>query len=152
MNAANLPNFQSALQLIAATPGYEMAARELAQLAKMGRLYFDASLEDRAKTGLLKTITIGPESAASSPLSLAQTLVHEQFHLHQNPLLKTVSFWSGVATGSPVMARYERPAYRAAWEFLEAAARVHPHLAAEAHAEQNAISLVFENCFGDELW
>lgn len=147
MNATDSPNFQSALQLIAATPGYEKTAHELKRLAQSGRMRFDASLEDRAQTGLLKTIVIGPEAMESSPLSLAQTLVHEQFHLHQNPLLKTVSFWSGVATRTSVMARYERPAYRAAWEFLQAVACAHPLLANAARAEQNAIRLVFENDF-----
>jgi hypothetical protein len=151
MNAADLPNFQSALQLIATTPGYEMTARELNQLAQKRRIFLDESLADRAQTSLLKTIVLGPEAVASSPLSLAQTLVHEQFHLHQNPLLKTVSFWSGVATRTPVMARFERPAYRAAWAFLEAAARTHPGLSSEARAEQNAIRLVFENDFKQNL-
>jgi hypothetical protein len=152
MNAADLPNFQRALQLIAATSGYEMMARELNQLTQMRRILVDETLADRAQTSLLKTITLGPEAIASSPLSLAQTLVHEQFHLHQNPLLKTVSFWSGTLTRTPVMARYERPAYRAAWKFLESAARAHPHLTSEARGEQNAIQLVFENDFGGALW
>jgi hypothetical protein len=151
MNAADLPNFQSALQLLAATPGYEMMARELNQLAQKRRILVDESLADRAQTGLLKTIVLGPEAAASSPLSLAQTLVHEQFHLHQNPLLKTVSFWSGIATRTPVMARFERPAYRAAWVFLEAVACAHSCLSSEARAEQNAIRLVFENDYRQNL-
>ncbi len=151
MNATDVSNFQNALQLLAATPGYEKTARELQQLAQSGHLRFDASLQDRAQAGLLKTITIGPEAMASSPLSLAQTLVHEQFHLHQNPLLKTVSFWSGIGTRTPVMARYERPAYRAAWDFLEAAKSAHPHLASEARSEQNAIRIVFENDFKQNL-
>lgn len=151
MNITDFPNFQSALQLIAATPGYEKTAHKLQQLAQSRRVRFDAAMEDRAQTGLLKNIVLGPEAMESSPLSLAQTLVHEHFHLYQNPLLKTVSFWSGMATRTHVMARYERPAYRAAWEFLQVVARTHPHLAGIARAEQNAIRMVFQNDFGQKL-
>jgi hypothetical protein len=71
--------------------------------------------------------------------------------LHQNPLLKTASFWGGVLTRTPVMRRYEQPAYQSAVDFLEAVRRTHPHLADEAQAEQNAIRQVFAADFDGAL-
>lgn len=142
---------EAALELICATPGYERAGGDLARLAAKGKICSRPSLEDRAQAGLLGTILIGPEAAGSSPLSLAQTLVHEYFHLKQNPLLKTVSFWSGVVTRTAVMKRYEQPAYQAALDFLERLKQAHPHLAEDAAAEQTAIRQVFENSFGGSL-
>ena len=94
---------------------------------------------------------LGPESVAASPLSMAQTLVHELYHLHQNPFEKTLSFWLGILTRTPVMRRYERPAYLAAFRFLEAIKASHPHLAREAEVEQRAVAPVFEISFGDSL-
>lgn len=145
------PVLQAALSLIAATPGYQRHAEELRRLAERGRIRFDAAMEARAEAGLTKIITLGPEALTSHPLSVAQTLVHELYHLHQNPFLKTVSFWSGVATGTPVMRRYEQPAYRAAYEFLEVVKTSQPQLAAVAQSEQNAISQVFAQGYGCEL-
>lgn len=142
---------RDALRLIAATPGYDGVAKKLAVLAFRGRIRFHHSLEDRAHAGLLGTITLGPEALESGVLSLAQTLVHEHFHLRQNPFLKTVSFWGGVVSRTPVMRRYERPAYRAAFDFLETVKAAFPHLAEEARAEQTAIQQVFAACFGGEL-
>ena len=76
--------------------------------------------------------------------------MHEHFHLRrQNPLLKTLSFWSGVASRTHVMKRYEQPAYQAAHDFLEAVKQAHPTLAAEAEAEQVAIRGVFAINFGE---
>lgn len=109
------------------------------------------ALQDRAQAGLLGTITLGPEAAEASPVSLAQTLVHEHHHLHQNLLLKTLSFWLGILTRTPVMRRYEQPAYQAAVDFLEAVKRTHPRLAGEAQAEQVAIRQVFAADFGGTL-
>ena len=141
-----------AIGIVRATRGYEKVAQDLAQLASENRIRFDARMEDRAQASLTGKITLGEEAVCSSALSLAQTLVHEHFHLRrQNPLLKTVSFWSGVLSRTPVMARYEKPAYRAAWDFLEAVARSQPHLSSEARAEQNAISQVFQSSFGEPL-
>ena len=141
-----------AIAIVRTTRGYEKVAQDLAQLASENRIRFDARLEDRAQAGLTGTITLGEEAASSSALSLAQTLVHEHFHLRkQNPLLKTVSFWRGVATRTPVMARYEKPAYRAAWDFLEMVARSQPLLANEARAEQSAIAQVFQSGFSEPL-
>lgn len=150
MSKMTLP-LNPAIDLVRRTPGYQKIGVELAQLASENRIRFDATMEDRAQTALSGIITLGEEAVASSALSLAQTLVHEHFHLHQNPLQKTVSFWGGIVSRTPVMARYEKPAYRAAWNFLEAAKMAHPQWAHEAQAEQNAIAQVYETSFGAPL-
>lgn len=143
---------EAALRLIRATPGYIEVAVDLAQMASENLIRLDPTLEDRAHAGLLGTLTLGPQAAEGSPLSLAQTLVHEHFHLYgQSPWLKTLSFWIGVGTGTHVMRRYERPAYLAAHEFLEVVKRAHPNMNAEAQAEQRAIRQVFEASFGGAL-
>ena len=142
---------EQAIAIIAITPGYAPAAQALRRLMARGRIRFHAELEDRAQAGLTKTITLGPEAMESHPVSLAQTLVHELFHLHQNPLLKTVSFWSGVATRTPVMRRYEQPAYRAAYDFLEAVKSSQPDFAEIAQSEQEAIQQVFARDYGGGL-
>lgn len=137
-----------AFQIISNTPGYNSIGAELRQLDRAGRIRVDNMLEDRAQTTLRGFIILGPEAAEASPLSLAQTLVHEHFHLRrQHPLLKTASFWSGVLTRTPVMCRYEQPAYQAAMDFLEAVKHAHPLLAEEAKAEQRAIQQVFQMSF-----
>jgi hypothetical protein len=140
-----------ALRIVRTTPAYAAVATELSQLASQGQIDFDPEIEDRAHAGLLGTLTLGPEALHASPLSLAQTLVHEHFHLRQNPFLKTLSFWSGVVTGMHVMRRYEQPAYRAAHDFLEVVKAVRPELASEAEFEQRAIRQVFASVFGGEL-
>lgn len=140
-----------ALRLIQSTPGYAEIGVRLAQMSSEGRLRVDPELEDRAQTGLTGIITLGLEAAEASPLSLAQTLVHEHYHLRQNPLLKTSSFWGGVLTHTPVMRRYEQPAYQAALDFLEAVKTAHPLLAREAEAEQTAVRQVFTIGFGGTL-
>lgn len=141
-----------ALRIIGTTPGYEDVARDLTALYGRERIRFDAALEDRAHAGLLGAITLGPEAAAAGPLSLAQTLMHEHFHLRQqNPLEKTASFWRGVASRTEPMQRYERPAYRAAFDFLEAVKSAHSLLADEAAYEQDAIRQVFESSYGGAL-
>jgi hypothetical protein len=140
-----------ALRLICSILGYSKIGVHLAQLALEGRIRVNLNLSDRAQAGLLGTITLGPEAAEASPVSLAQTLVHEAYHLRQNPLLKTVSFWSGVVTHTPVMRRYEQPAYQAAVDFLEAVKHKHPHLANQAQDEQNAVRQVFATDFGGML-
>jgi hypothetical protein len=149
MSPSPLPE---ALQIIRAVPGYTEVGVELAQLASENRIRFDPALEDRAQAGLLGVITLGPEAMGSSSLSLAQTLVHEHFHLRrQNPFLKTLSFWSGIASGTPVMKRYEQPAYQAAHDFLEVVKRTKIHLANEADNEQRAIRQVFNTEYGGHL-
>jgi hypothetical protein len=142
---------EEALRLIRTTSGYSEIGVYLAQIVSEGRVRVDPRLPDRAQAGLLGTIILGPEAALSSPLSLAQTLVHECYHLRQNPLLKTASFWGGVLTRTPVMRRYEQPAYQAAMNFLEAVKQSHPHLADEAQVEQSAIRQVFAADFGGTL-
>lgn len=143
---------EAALRLVRSTRGYAEVGVELSQMASENRIRVNPALEDRAQAGLLGTLTLGPEAMSASPLSLAQTLVHEHFHLRrQSPWLKTVSFWSGIAQGTHVMKRYEQPAYLAAHEFLEAVKRAHPHLAEEAEAEQRALCQVFAAEFGAPL-
>src|SRR4028119_687441 len=91
------PALHEALRIIRTTSGYTEVGIDLAQLVSEDRIRVHPTLEDRAHAGLLGTITLGPEAAQASPLSLAQTLVHEHYHLRrQHLLLKTVSFWIGV--------------------------------------------------------
>lgn len=142
---------QEALRIIGSTPNYSEVAVELAQLASEDKVQFNPALADRAQATLLGSIMLGPEAMSSSPLSLAQTLVHEHFHLHQNPFLKTLSFWSGIVRGAPVMKHYEQPAYQAAQDFLEAVKRARPDLAVEAEGEQRAIQQVFKISYGGSL-
>lgn len=135
---------EAALELIRSTPGYETVAADLQSLHARGRVHYVPTLPDRAHAGLLGAITLGPEAVTGSALSLAETLVHEHFHLkRQSHLAKTVSFWAGIATRTPVMARYERPAYQAALDFLAAVARARPDLAGEAEAEAGAVGATF---------
>lgn len=135
---------EAAIALIESVPGYDAVARDLRHLAATGRIRFDAALIDRAHAGLLGAITLGPEPLAADPLGLAETLVHEHHHLkRQNPFAKTSSFWLGVATGTPVLARYEKPAYDAALRFLEAVAAAFPDLRARAESEHAAVTQNF---------
>src|SRR5690349_20484335 len=122
----NAPVLGSAFQIIRSTPGYAKIAVELAQLASDNRIRIDRELEDRAQAGLLGTIILGVEAIESHPLSLAQTLLHEYYHLKQNPFEKTISYWCGVWKRTPVMQRFERPAYRAALDFLQSVENSHP--------------------------
>lgn len=135
----------AALALIGSTPGYQGVAADLSRLRDRGRIRFAPDLTDRAHAGLLGALTLGPEVFAdNSALSLAETLVHEHYHLfRQRSLLKTVSFWAGVATRTPTMARYEQPAYAAALRFLRAIARARPDLADEAAREAAAVEATF---------
>lgn len=137
------PAIEEALALIAATPGHAEVAASLTALFQKGRIHANPQIEDRARANLLGSITLGPEAVGANPLSLAQTLVHEQHHLRQNPFLKTVSFWSGVLTRTPVMKRYEQPAYQAAIDFLEAVKNAHPQWAQQAAAEQQEVRAAF---------
>lgn len=65
--------------------------------------------------------------------------------------MRTVSCWSGVATKTNVIKRYEEPAYRAAYDFLEAVQQANPNLAAEAEDERAAIRQVFTEGFDGDL-
>jgi len=151
-NGAFLRQIAEAIAIISEVPGYEAVAAHLGNWQSRGRIKVNPRLPDRARAGLWGCITLGPETLASPPLSVAQTLVHEHFHLtRQHPLLKSVSFWMGVFTRSHPMLRYERPAYLAAWRFLEAAARAQPALGPLARAERAAIQQVFQSGFGATL-
>lgn len=141
-----------AIDLVERTPGYEAAGAELRAMAATGRIVLRPDLTDRAHAGLTGRIYLGPEPFADgSAVGLAETLVHERYHLHQLPLLKTASFWAGVVTGTPTMRRYERPAYRAAFDFLEAVRATFPELAAEVRREQKAVLQSFEAHYGGPL-
>jgi len=142
---------QAAIALVTRTPGYGVVGAGLKAHLSRGRVCFDPALPDRAQAGLTGRIVLGPEAMGSPTLSLAQTLVHEWHHVHQFPLEKTVSFWMGALMGRPVMGRFERPAYRAALRFLQAAAQAFPDLADAARAEQGAITTVFEAEYGGPI-
>jgi hypothetical protein len=124
-----------AIALIASVPGYEPIAQNLTRRT----VRYEPTLEDRGQATLTGAVLIGPEALLGGVVGLAETLVHEEYHTRQNHLLKTHSFWSGVFTKTPVMARYERPAYQAAADFLEALARAQPAHADEARAEAELV-------------
>ncbi len=140
-----------AIALILRTPGYEEAARDLSDTVARGKMRFAADIEDRAHAGLTGVYHIGDEALNGSCLGLAETLIHERHHTHQNPLAKTASFWKGAFTGANIMRDYERPAYEAAIEFLQAVERWLPDLADEARQEQSAIRQVFLTEYGEAL-
>jgi hypothetical protein len=83
-----------------------------------GQLRFDPTLSDRAVTDWRGHITVGSEPMTGCLVGLAETLVHEQFHRTQPAYAKTLSFWGGIITQTPVWRRLEMPAYRAAYAFL----------------------------------
>ncbi len=126
---------EQAIALIARVPGYAEVAQNLSRRT----VRFVPTLIDRGQVTLMGVILIGLEALEGSLVGLAETLVHEEFHTRQRHLLKTHSFWSGVFTRTPVMARYERPAYKAALEFLLALASTFPEHSKEAHVESEAV-------------
>ncbi|WP_309719214.1 hypothetical protein [Armatimonas sp.] len=135
---------EEAIALIARVPGYAPIAQNLARRT----VRYVPTLEDRGQATLLGVILIGPEALQGSLVGLAETLVHEEFHTRQNHFLKTYSFWSGVFTRTPVMARYERPAYQAALDFLSALAAVSPEHSDEALAEYDMVQASFSAFYG----
>jgi hypothetical protein len=142
---------QTAIELIAQVPGYEDTAARLAQLLTSGKIRVIATLEDRGHAGLLGGIALGLEPFESVPVGLAETLVHEHYHLGQHPLLKTTSFWAGVFTRTNIMQRYEAPAYRASADFLRALSAHFPLYTDEAENEIAAICQTFESEYGKSL-
>jgi hypothetical protein len=142
---------RAAILLIGRTPGYADTAQELAGLLARGKIRFVPTLEDRGQATLTGAILIGPEPFQGSALGMAETLVHEVYHLHQFPLLKTASFWTGIVTGTPTMRRYERPAYEAALRFLVAVEMALPEWAVEARSEREAVAATFANVYGDTV-
>ncbi len=137
-----------ALDLIAATPGYEEVARRLRRTT----IHLLPTLPDRAQTSLRGQITLGPEPFIGTDdavqVSLAGTLVHEHLHLCQHPLAKTVSFWRGIAARRHPMRRYEAPAYAAQQEFLRRVAAAHPRLQQLALAESSHVQSAFAFHYG----
>ncbi len=146
-----MENMEDALRLMRSTRGYEKVAIDLAQLWSEDKIRFNPELPDRAHIELWGAITIGPEAANARPLSLAQTLVHEHHHLRQHPLQKTASFWSGVASRTNPMRAYEKPAYQAALDFLDAVEQQHPNLALEARMEMVQVSDAFETGYNETI-
>lgn len=142
---------RAAIALVARTPGYGVVGAGLTAHLVRGRIGYDAALPDRAQAGLTGRIVLGPEAMQAATLSMAQTLVHEWHHVHQFPLEKTVSLWLGVLMGRPVMRRFERPAYRMALGFLDAAAQAFPDLTDAAGAERQAIAAVFDAEYGGPI-
>jgi len=142
---------RQAIELIGRTPGYAGEARELADLLARGRIHCAPGLEDRALVTLTGRIQLGPEALDGSLVGLAATLIHERFHLHQSPFLKTASFWAGVATRTPILRRYERPAYAAALRFLQTVAGTFPDLATIARGEAEGVEATFAAVFGAPL-
>ncbi len=152
MNADQRARVRAALELMNRVPGYEPVAADVERRLASGRVRFDRGMEDRGVAGLSGRIYLGREALYSSPLSLAETLVHEHYHLrHQFPLEKTASFWSGVFTGTPVMRRFERPAYRASADFLRAAAAALPEWAEAARHEAAAVAATYAAEYGESL-
>ncbi|MBC8101885.1 MAG: hypothetical protein H7Z41_04775 [Cytophagales bacterium] len=143
---------QAAIDLVAKTPGYESAGRELFDLRLRGKLRFLPDLADRGQATLGGQILIGPEALWGGTVGLAETLVHEHWHLRrQSVFAKTSSFWMGVATRQPVLRRYEIPAYGAALSFLVAVAARFPELAGEARSEQESVRASFADGYNGPL-
>ena len=139
-----------ALALIGSVPGYEAVAAQLAGLRARGRLRVE-EISDRGTASVWGVITLGPEAFEGGLVGLAETLVHERFHLTQFPLARTVSFWGGVLTWTPVWRRLERPAYRAALDFLAALAAARPELAEECSSEAESVRAAFLAHYGAAL-
>lgn len=139
-----------ALALIASAPGYEAVAAHLEDLRSKGKIRVE-EIADRATASVWGALALGPEALTGGAVGLAETLVHERFHLTQAPLAKTASFWGGVFTGTPVWRRLERPAYRAAVAFLDALAQVRPDLAFACSSESEAVRAAFLAHYGAEL-
>ncbi len=139
-----------ALALIASVPGYEEVAQSLRDKQTAGKLLCE-DIEDRGSASMLGVIRIGPETLSDGPVALAATLVHEHFHTTQPPLTKTASLWAGVFTRTHIWRRLERPAYRAAVEFLQALARARPNLAETCAHEIAANESAFRALYNDAL-
>lgn len=143
---------RAAINLIDLTPGYGEIARDLLLLLGRQHIRFASDIGDRAHAGLTGVIHLGAEALDADTLGLAETLIHEHYHVRrQKPLEKTVSFWLGVAGRKPVMRRYEQPAYRAAVAFLDAVAAALPDLADAARQERAAVCASFSAGYGGDL-
>ena len=142
------PRVAEAIALIARVPGYASVASELTGCT----IRYIPTLQDRGQATLAGVILLGPEAWEAGPVGLAETLVHEHYHTRQNPFAKTPSFWIGVFTRTPVMARYERPAYQMAFTFLQQLATTLPEFAEQARAEGEAVRLSYESLYRLPLW
>lgn len=140
----------AAITLVSETPGYSHIAADLHQRWNSGKLRIEP-ITDRGTTSFNGIIYIGPETLGDGLVATAATLVHEHFHTTQFPLTKTVSFWSGVFTSTPVWQRLERPAYRAAVAFLEALSQSRPDLTRDCQHEIAATHASFQSFYKDTL-
>lgn len=153
LSADHLQRVRAAIDLIDQVPGYGEIARDLLLLLGRQNIRFAADINDRAHAGLTGVLHLGAEALEAEPLSLAETLVHEHYHVRrQNPFEKTVSFWSGVVTRVDPMRRYERPAYLSAVDFLRAVAEYLPDRAEAARAEEAAVAQSFADNYGASLY
>ena len=109
---------RSALDVIRSTYDY----LDVSERILFRRIYYSPKFIDRAEITLLGAIRVGP-AACESAVSLAGTLVHEEFHLRQPLLWRTWSFWRGIWRREHTMKWLEWPAYRQQISFLLAAAR-----------------------------
>lgn len=113
---------------------------------------YHADLPDRARVTLRNTIILGPEALLSSPLSLAGTLVHEEFHTRQNPFHKTRSFWLGVFNRQHPMARYEWPAYHCQIRFLINLSQLLPDMNDQCINEAKLVLLSYISHYGEPIF
>jgi hypothetical protein len=142
---------QNAIDLIGQLPEYYQESRELGELLQKQRIRFNPDLPDRGQASLTGIITLGQETMEDSLLSLAETLIHENYHRHQNHLLKTASFWGGVFSRQHPMQRYERPAYEASLRFLRHVSEKWPELADISRQEAANITNSFRHHYGSDL-
>ncbi|MFM7323017.1 MAG: hypothetical protein ACKO5K_16075 [Armatimonadota bacterium] len=134
-----------AIARIGAVPGYASVARDLGALLDAGRIRHDPDLEDRAVVEWTGMVVLGEEPFQGASVGLEETLVHEHHHRkRQANLMKSASFWTGVVTKTPVMARYERPAYRAALDYLAAVGVARPDDRIDAEREAEAVRRTWE--------
>ncbi len=141
-----------AIARIGSVPGYEHVSAQLTTLLESGHILHDSDLSDRAVVEWTGRMILGEEPFEGPRVGLEETLVHEHHHRHrQANLLKSASFWAGIATRTPVMARYERPAYRAALKYLAEVARSRPDDHDDALREANAVRRTWDIVYGMPL-
>jgi len=131
--------------MIRRTPGHTVVADDLEAWFASGDVIYEPNLPDRAQVTVLGILILGPEPFDPPLLGLAETLVHEHHHrFRQHHLQKTVSVWAGIATRTPAMARYERPAWRAALAFVHAVRQHQICNPADCDSEEFAIRTSWE--------
>ncbi len=136
---------RDAIDLIRRTVGYSAVADDLEGWFAAGNVRYDPDLSDRAQVSVLGFLILGPEPFEPPLLGLAETLVHEHHHrFRQHHFEKTVSVWAGLATRTPIMARYERCAWRAALRFVQEVRNQQLCDPAECDSEEHAIRTTWD--------